>query len=594
KEDIVPSGFRKFLYQLGVIFGFHPKSKEWKRMNFYLNNSYQNQTDTYTSSSPMNLKSLSIITRWNGQLMSGRGSITDPGGGSSSASSPIDRKDIYHYLLRGGAELLTRIPRDKIGSLLTCSRKIVIVEGGKLVPVDETSNSMYWSGILDSSLNTVINTLGVDILSLIKELVDRNGGRKQVGILEWGIGTGRALSDLYWELRRKGLEVRLIGFANMWCREWQQLPPGITVILDEDLKIYLSKLKIPIILVYSHYGLHHLAEGDNHNKYISHIEEIAPFLSEGGCIIHNGAPCVSTSLPCLSNQFVVKRLRWGNNQNVLLSRRIRPGGRDIENQTTDLIYLQAESTSRQTSSSAIFGEDPLSTLGSQHIRSRDTTLIIFDLDGTLYNEPNLSRAYEDARWNFISEKLGINPKEAEIRFENIRKSNPSLTAGEVLQQMRLNLQEWDDYKDSYINPEIYLRPDLRLQKVLAYLSARYTLVIFTHNSLSQTQKILERLGIINYFRRIFTSAILGFRKPNPESFKAIARIMDTSPNLCISIGDREEIDIIPARQAGMQALLVRGPLDITIEAIDDILSSQKRRKTAFSLSKHKSNNSSKQ
>jgi HAD superfamily hydrolase (TIGR01549 family) len=57
-----------------------------------------------------------------------------------------------------------------------------------------------------------------------------------------------------------------------------------------------------------------------------------------------------------------------------------------------------------------------------------------------------------------------------------------------------------------------------------------------------------------------SSASFGAKKPDPAFFTAVTRMMDLLPNEICYVGDRLDNDVIPAKKAGMQAVLLRrGP-----------------------------------
>lgn len=57
-----------------------------------------------------------------------------------------------------------------------------------------------------------------------------------------------------------------------------------------------------------------------------------------------------------------------------------------------------------------------------------------------------------------------------------------------------------------------------------------------------------------------TSAEWGVAKPSPEFFTRMTRELDAPPDRIAYVGDRIDIDVLPARRAGMVAMHVRrGP-----------------------------------
>ena len=65
--------------------------------------------------------------------------------------------------------------------------------------------------------------------------------------------------------------------------------------------------------------------------------------------------------------------------------------------------------------------------------------------------------------------------------------------------------------------------------------------------------LLDKLGIVNYFDFLMTSADYGFRKPHPEIFKTALAKLGTEANKTWFVGDSIEDDIKGAEAAGMIA-----------------------------------------
>ena len=70
------------------------------------------------------------------------------------------------------------------------------------------------------------------------------------------------------------------------------------------------------------------------------------------------------------------------------------------------------------------------------------------------------------------------------------------------------------------------------------------------------EDILERLKIKSYFNFIYCSDSLGVEKPNPEIFEKALKNMPSDCEKIFYIGDDYELDVIPARQAGLTPILI--------------------------------------
>ncbi|MFZ5986885.1 MAG: HAD family hydrolase [Bacillota bacterium] len=80
--------------------------------------------------------------------------------------------------------------------------------------------------------------------------------------------------------------------------------------------------------------------------------------------------------------------------------------------------------------------------------------------------------------------------------------------------------------------------------------------IVVSNHVPELEEIIENLGIRNYFLEVFTSAKIGYEKPNIKVFQNVLNILGDY-NSAIMIGDSYIADVQGALNAGIDAILVR-------------------------------------
>ena len=68
--------------------------------------------------------------------------------------------------------------------------------------------------------------------------------------------------------------------------------------------------------------------------------------------------------------------------------------------------------------------------------------------------------------------------------------------------------------------------------------------------------VLDALGIGERFESVVFSAAVGFEKPHPNLFAAVARRLDLPPERILHVGDRRLEDLEGAQSAGFAALLL--------------------------------------
>lgn len=93
--------------------------------------------------------------------------------------------------------------------------------------------------------------------------------------------------------------------------------------------------------------------------------------------------------------------------------------------------------------------------------------------------------------------------------------------------------------------------------VLAGLRARGIRLAVVSNWDAALTEVLEALGLLHHFDAVLASAPEGRSKPDPEIFRrALARV-GVEPHDAVHVGDSEEHDVLGARAAGIEAVLLR-------------------------------------
>jgi len=127
-----------------------------------------------------------------------------------------------------------------------------------------------------------------DIIRDILERVRRNP-RQMVTLVDWGCGTGKLLNNIAAKLKDVLPDfknhVRLIGFANMYLKEWEKSDSSVIFILDtaDNFPRYFSKEEIDIVISYM--GIFHLEP----DQYKEQMEAMFPLLHHNALVIHDYA-----------------------------------------------------------------------------------------------------------------------------------------------------------------------------------------------------------------------------------------------------------------------------------------------------------------
>ena len=97
----------------------------------------------------------------------------------------------------------------------------------------------------------------------------------------------------------------------------------------------------------------------------------------------------------------------------------------------------------------------------------------------------------------------------------------------------------------------------RAKPVLQKLHARYPMVLVS-NFYGNVEAVLRSYGLLEYFKEIVESAVVGVRKPDPEIFRLGVRALGLPAEEIVVIGDSYKKDIVPAEKAGCKAIWIKG------------------------------------
>ncbi len=95
------------------------------------------------------------------------------------------------------------------------------------------------------------------------------------------------------------------------------------------------------------------------------------------------------------------------------------------------------------------------------------------------------------------------------------------------------------------------------EKSLKILHPKFTCIIATsagHSGTPEMIAALKRVKADRFFHHFVSSKDLGYDKPDPRFFLAVAKMFGKKPEECTMIGNLYEKDIVGAKQAGMQTV----------------------------------------
>jgi HAD superfamily hydrolase (TIGR01549 family) len=128
---------------------------------------------------------------------------------------------------------------------------------------------------------------------------------------------------------------------------------------------------------------------------------------------------------------------------------------------------------------------------------------------------------------------------------------PDSEPGEALRVAGLVRARWPELEKE-IPLELY--PDVR--PALESLYSRRLHLGLISNAPADTGRVVEALGLRRYITNIVISGAVGYTKPNPEIFRIALRNARVQPADAVHVGDVYEADVVGARNAGMEGILL--------------------------------------
>jgi putative hydrolase of the HAD superfamily len=204
----------------------------------------------------------------------------------------------------------------------------------------------------------------------------------------------------------------------------------------------------------------------------------------------------------------------------------------------------------------------------------DAKAIVFDLDGTLYVNEGLAREIKISASRYIASLKAIDVTAARCLLEAARnrlsaESGLESTLSAACIEVGGDIRRLHDHFSGEIRPELFLNRDYGLVKVLDRLAGSLEMYIYTNNNRFLCGRIMECLGISGFFRRVFTIEDCWRPKPDISALRQVFARIGRSPEGCIFIGDRYDIDLRLPATLGSPVYLV-GNVDELVSLLQEI------------------------
>lgn len=197
-------------------------------------------------------------------------------------------------------------------------------------------------------------------------------------------------------------------------------------------------------------------------------------------------------------------------------------------------------------------------------------LITFDLDHTLWNPHEALHIAEQAMYQWLCQQVpqfsSLFSYQDIVDYRiNMAKSRPQLAwqvsalRKHVLRLLLLQVGLAEPAIDELVEQAfmVFFNERSRLElfpgadDVLKELSADYSLIALTNGNAS-----LRLVGINHWFSAYFNAENVGAPKPQPAMFAAALAHAKVTASEAVHVGDSAEMDVLAAKQLGMQAIWV--------------------------------------
>lgn len=194
--------------------------------------------------------------------------------------------------------------------------------------------------------------------------------------------------------------------------------------------------------------------------------------------------------------------------------------------------------------------------------------IIFDIDSTLYTNEEYAVEQVDIQLRHFAKLRNTTPENIRQMIKDFRDEysrthdGKKISLGNTLTHFGVSIEDSINWRETLLEPKLFLPRDEKLIEVLTQLKTKYNLICVTNNPVLPAFKTLEAIGIEKIIPDIIGLDTCHKSKPDPEILLLAAEKTNARPEECLSVGDRYDIDLRLAIELGMGGILVDGVEDV--------------------------------
>ncbi len=193
------------------------------------------------------------------------------------------------------------------------------------------------------------------------------------------------------------------------------------------------------------------------------------------------------------------------------------------------------------------------------------TIVIFDMDDTLYDEVDYCRSGFCAVGWFISQMADTPDAETIFNclWEEFSGGNRKRIFNAAFESLGIGYDEKfiESAVESYRSHKPQISLPLETAEVLDKLSEKHKLALITDGFLPGQKLKVRALGIEKYFKCIVYTEELGreFWKPSPQGFETILEKLQAKAETCVYVADNEKKDFIAPNKLGIRTIQLIRP-----------------------------------
>lgn len=207
-------------------------------------------------------------------------------------------------------------------------------------------------------------------------------------------------------------------------------------------------------------------------------------------------------------------------------------------------------------------------------------IVVFDMDGTLYDLEDVVSMNYKVQCDFLSDKEKLSQHDVASLFAanhiypEMRRDSRSCT--EFFERRGIDKKEWNKFRETNFNEKSISREKAVSNAVLEKFAEYYTLILLTSNSLKSMRRILSHIDVeITNFLEIICNDFnrISGEFDKKKAFEYIVNNYNVQPEEILSIGDRFETDIKPSLMVGGDGIQIKKPMFLEI-LLNDLLSNK--------------------